>query len=1332
MKASTHRIGLSALRGAGVGAALLALSAAAAAQTPVGPVITVAGGAQPAVAMDAAGQSVVVWLGSDADGAGIFARRLDVLGNPAGDAFPVNESVTGWQSDPKLAIGPGGDFVVVWSSQTAAGTHVVFRRFDLAGTALGGDVQADVDPTQQALARSVAIDPTGTILVVWDSRPGRGLSDVLARRFNPAGAPLGDPFRVSSATTGNPGVAGAAPLRGGGFVVAWNRDMRTSFGELYEAGTLAARGFDADGSPRGDEFAVRADTATFNHARTRVVAEPDGGFLVHWGYPDANEESRSARSFDAARGAREAEFKVAALGGYEYDGIRDFAAGPPGGFVVVGDRWTYVNEDEGIDHHVHARRVNAAGNQLEPTFVVGLGYSRDTARAAANEAGDFIVVWTVGLYGNTILARKYRWDPTGRLTGRVVDGTSGLAVPGADVRAGRFNGHTDAAGVYSILLLPGGYSASVEIVGYVSDTVPVTVSGGGVTPQDFVVWPIPALRVAGAAVEDGSGNANGIADVNECFGLRIDLSNVGAGAATGVSATLLTTTAGATVQQAGSSYPDVPAGGTAVNRVPFAIKTSPTFVPGTVIQLSLTVVTAEGRFTLPVSVPTAAVKRQAFDAPAPVRVLHFSGSPTILEIPVTGVQGVITRVQVRVHVTRAMRGTMRLYLAGPDGTEATLTNSQERSFGFGTDCPASSNDVTFEDGPAKSLDTSRPPYVGEYRPFTPLTVFAGKSGAAANGVWKIRADDINDDTSVIQCARVLITYHAARSGECAEVAIAGTVTRSDTGAPVAGASVRTDTAFQTVTDAEGRYRLAVTPGRHRIEVGAAGHSPGRAEATAVAGATVTADVALAPVVLTVSSVAVDDTGPGGNANGRVDFDEAFRLSVTLSNAGGEAGATSATLRPVSPGVAVARGVSGYPALPAGGSATNVTPFELRTTPSFQHTGAPLRMTLTLAVGGSLVDVPLSVETGTPGASATATFAGTAVVNVSGLAGPIAKVVAQTYAETTLSGYVTLWLEAPDQTRVELKDHAFTYEAPNIGTSCPAADDDLTLDDDASTGIWYANWPWRGRFRPTEPLARFNGKGGAAANGRWIFQIASPNPYAQARVPCGRLHIDTFASAGADAADLVFRDGFDGPEPFAAWSQVGNDGDLSATTAAALTPTVRGMQAVVDDRSGLFVRHEVPGGEDRYRARFHFDPNGFDPGEAGGKRRATIFLAFADGPQRRLIQLVLRRLNGAYSLRGVVRLDDDALAETPFAPITDAPHVLELAWRRASAPDAADGAFELWIDGGLAGRLDGLDNDSRAVDFIRLGAMTLKDGAMGTLYFDQYEARRALPIGPYVH
>src|SRR6185436_4661332 len=216
---------------------------------------------------------------------------------------------------------------------------------------------------------------------------------------------------------------------------------------------------------------------------------------------------------------------------------------------------------------------------------------------------------------------------------------------------------------------------------------------------------------------------------------------------------------------------------------------------------TLTVTTAQGPFTLPVSVPTAtAVKRQAFDSAGPVPVDHWRVGPSQVPIPVTGIQGVITRVQVRIHATRRIPGTMWLSLIGPSGAGVNLSLYPSPADALGTDCPASPNDVTFQDDAASSFDSATPPYVGEYRPREPLSRFAGLSGKAANGVWRIQATDMADYGTVIQCARILITYNAARSGECEEVAIAGTVTRADTGAPVAGATVRADTGFQTVTD----------------------------------------------------------------------------------------------------------------------------------------------------------------------------------------------------------------------------------------------------------------------------------------------------------------------------------------------------------------------------------------------------------------------------------------------------------------------------------------------------------------------------------------------------
>jgi hypothetical protein len=213
-----------------------------------------------------------------------------------------------------------------------------------------------------------------------------------------------------------------------------------------------------------------------------------------------------------------------------------------------------------------------------------------------------------------------------------------------------------------------------------------------------------------------------------------------------------------------------------------------------------------------------------------------------------------------------------------------------------------------------------------------------------------------------------------------------------------------------------------------------------------------------------------------------------------------------------------------------------------------------------------------------------------------------------------------------------------------------------------------------------------------------------------------------------APDFLFRDGVDSGN-LSAWSSSATDGgDLAVSALAAMKLTTFGIRAQVDDTAGLYVQDDTPNDANRYRARFYFDPNGFDPGEALGHRRTRIFIAFEDGP-RRLAAVVLRRIGGVYSLMVRARQDDNSQADTPFIPITDAPHVVEFDWRRATGPNTLDGRLELWIDGTSVATLTGLDNSISAVDFVRMGALSVKAGASGTLYWDEFESRRVSYIGP---
>jgi hypothetical protein len=212
-------------------------------------------------------------------------------------------------------------------------------------------------------------------------------------------------------------------------------------------------------------------------------------------------------------------------------------------------------------------------------------------------------------------------------------------------------------------------------------------------------------------------------------------------------------------------------------------------------------------------------------------------------------------------------------------------------------------------------------------------------------------------------------------------------------------------------------------------------------------------------------------------------------------------------------------------------------------------------------------------------------------------------------------------------------------------------------------------------------------------------------------------------------DLIFADDFETGDT-SRWSASMTDGgDLTVSGAAALAGSALGLQGVVDDAAGIFVADESPLNEDRYRARFYFDTNGFDPGEAQGRLRTRILLVLEEAPVRRLAAIVLRRQLGAFSLLGRARRDDNSQANTGFFPIADGEHFVEIDWRRSSGPDASDGSFEMFIDGTSVSLLTGLDNSLSSVDFVRLGALSVKAGASGTLFWDEFESRRASYIGP---
>jgi len=215
--------------------------------------------------------------------------------------------------------------------------------------------------------------------------------------------------------------------------------------------------------------------------------------------------------------------------------------------------------------------------------------------------------------------------------------------------------------------------------------------------------------------------------------------------------------------------------------------------------------------------------------------------------------------------------------------------------------------------------------------------------------------------------------------------------------------------------------------------------------------------------------------------------------------------------------------------------------------------------------------------------------------------------------------------------------------------------------------------------------------------------------------------------GQRYGDIIFEDGFESGD-ISRWSTSRSDpGDLTVSAAAAMAGSASGLQAVVNDTNSLYVEDDTPDAETRYRARLYFDPNGFDPGEASGHFRTRILIGL-DPSGLRVVTLVLKRQGGAYSVEMRVRQNAGARIDTGFFPISAGPHFLEFDWQRAGS-GLSNGALELRIDGVSVSTLSGIDNDLSSIGTVRMGAIAVKTGAAGTLFFDQFESRRQVLIGP---
>ncbi len=330
-----------------------------------------------------------VWL--FASGALGLPALLSAANEPPLSAdFLVNTYTTGGQyslAGASVAINPTGSFVVVWDSYGQDGSKdgIFGQRFNGAGRRTGSEFQVNSYTTNYQGNASVAIDSDGRFVVVWtsDGQDGSG-TGVFGQRFDGSGAKLGSEFQVNTDTTGAQNASSVAADEAGEFVVVWV-GAEGSYGGV---GILGQR-FDGSGVKVGSEFQVDGGAGTLRK-RPSIAMNRGGAFVVAWTAPDGNDTGIFGQRFNSSGAKVGPEFQVNTYttGAQDYPRV---ALDHRGNFVVV---WQGPALNAGLG--VFVQRFNSSGEKVGSEFEANSYWTGDQTlpSVAVDDAGNFVVAWT--------------------------------------------------------------------------------------------------------------------------------------------------------------------------------------------------------------------------------------------------------------------------------------------------------------------------------------------------------------------------------------------------------------------------------------------------------------------------------------------------------------------------------------------------------------------------------------------------------------------------------------------------------------------------------------------------------------------------------------------------------------------------------------------------------------------------------------------------------------------------------------------------------------------------------------------------------------------------
>ncbi len=312
---------------------------------------------------------------------------------------------------PDVAVTPHGEFVVVWHRTRYSYLHevdVLGRRFDSAGSPVGDDLVIGTASDGYDLHwADVDVNPKGDFVVVWERRKELERSSIQGRRFSSEGIGLGEEFQADD----NPGELTFMPAvhwtPDGGFIAIW---------DTIEGGS--GQRFSADGSKIGPPFSFHTTYARGLFNVLDVAAS--GDFVVSWmewtdnTFDDTNVFARRFAS-DATPLSDRFQVNTSTTGQNEWPSV---AMERGGEFIVVWNSPIPVGNDTWNDS-VQGQRFSSTGERVGEEFQVNTttSHMQFESSVAARPGEGFVVTWAsfevfeAGMYRSFIRARHFGSTP---------------------------------------------------------------------------------------------------------------------------------------------------------------------------------------------------------------------------------------------------------------------------------------------------------------------------------------------------------------------------------------------------------------------------------------------------------------------------------------------------------------------------------------------------------------------------------------------------------------------------------------------------------------------------------------------------------------------------------------------------------------------------------------------------------------------------------------------------------------------------------------------------------------------------------------------------------